>query len=189
MGLPAIDVNRRAADGRVRSHAPFDGCRINKRFEARSGLAVSLHSVIELVGEKIVAADHGDHLAGLGVDCHHRALHAGNLIQLDFHLAILLIKLFDDELGEITGLELTARRAMPPAHICSADSCCVITEANCCFVAALIDFHHQPHQVAARHVVAAIPIRIFVAGQLLWCRRAAVRRSRNRLIRRMPTSV
>ena len=189
MGLPAADTDWGAADGRVWSHAPFDRRRINKRFEARSGLAVSLHRVIELVSEKVVAAHHGDHLAGFGVDGHHRALHAGNLIQLDFHLAVLLINVFDDELGEITGLELTARRAMSPTHICSGDSGCVITEASCGFVAALVYFRHQPHQVAAGHVVAAIPIRVFVAGQFLWCRHATVRRSRNRLIRRMPTGV
>src|SRR5436190_22889577 len=116
MWLPTIDVDRRAADGSVRGHAPFNRGTIDERFESRAGLPVSLHRVIEFVGQKIIATDHGHDFAGVRIDGHHRSLHRGDLVELYFELVALLIDFLYDELGEITGLELGAGSAMPPAH-------------------------------------------------------------------------
>ena len=77
--LPTVDVDGGAADGRVRRHAPFDRRAVNERLERRTSLAISLVRVVEFVREKIVAADHRYDLAGLRIQSHQRALHAGNL--------------------------------------------------------------------------------------------------------------
>ncbi len=79
MRLPTVDVDGGATDGRVRRHAPFDRRAVNERLERRTRLAIRLVGVVEFVRQKIVAADHRNDLAGLRVQGHHRALHAGNL--------------------------------------------------------------------------------------------------------------
>ncbi len=167
MRLPAINIDGRAAYCRVRSHAPFDCRSVDERFERRSGLPISLDGIVEFVGQKIIAADHGDDLAGLGVECHHRALYPRNLIQLDLQTTGLLIHLSDDELREVPGLKLVARLALAPAHVRAVDGRGVITKTDGGFVFALIDFGDQAHQVTSRRVIVAVPVGIFVAGQFL----------------------
>src|ERR1051326_5564416 len=86
--LPVADADRSAADGRVWCHPPLNRRRVDEWFEAGTGLTISLNRVVEFVGVEVVAADHRDDLAGLGVERHHRALHRWNLRKLDFPTAI-----------------------------------------------------------------------------------------------------
>ena len=58
------------------------------------------YTTFEFIRKKVVATDHSDYLAGPGIQGHHRALHAGNLIQLNFQSMGLLVNFFDDELRE-----------------------------------------------------------------------------------------
>ena len=96
--LPSIDIDRRAADSRVRCHAPFDRGAVDVWLERGTSLAISLHRVVEFVSLKIVTADHGDHLAGVRIDRHHRAFDCRHLVEFDFQAMRFLIDFFDDEL-------------------------------------------------------------------------------------------
>src|SRR5678816_500772 len=71
--LPVTNTNWRAADGRIRSHSPFNSGSIDKRLEARACLPVSLNGVVEFVGIEIVAADHANDFTSLCIERHHCA--------------------------------------------------------------------------------------------------------------------
>ena len=100
-----------------------------------------------------------------------------------------LIGFLNFKIGKITRLEFGARRALAPSHISAGNRCGVITETHRGFVAGLIDLHHQAHQVTARNIFVAVPIRIFVTSEFLWRRHAAVGRGGNCFVRRAPAAV
>src|ERR1700730_652618 len=104
-------------------------------------------------------------------------------------MAALLVELLDFELSQIAGFEFSARRTLAPAHVGASDGRRVVSEANSGLVPATVNLSHQARQVTARSVFIAIPIRIFVAGQLLGRGHATVGRGGNRFVRRTPTAV
>ncbi len=120
MRLPTVDANARATYGRVRCHAPLDGRGINEGFESGARLAIRLEGIVELVRQKVIAADHRNDFAGLRVQGHHRALHGGDLDQLDLQMMSFLINLFDFELSQIARFEFSTGRALAPTHPVSA---------------------------------------------------------------------
>ena len=95
MWLPIADADRRAADSRVRCHAPLNRRGVDERLEARASLTIGLSGVVEFVRVEIVTTDHSDDLTGLSVERHHRALHSGHLRQFNFQATILLVDFLD----------------------------------------------------------------------------------------------
>ncbi len=183
VGLPVTDFDRRAADGRLRRHAPLDRGGVNERFECRTGLTISLHAVVEFVRKEIVATLHRYDLAGLRIERHQRAFNSGNLIKLNFQPARFLIDTFDYELGKIARLEFAARRAAAPAHVGARYRRRVIAKANRGIRG---DLHHQAFDVTAFDVFVAIPVGILVAVQFLLRWNSILRRGGNRFVRRSP---
>src|SRR6266852_2929741 len=94
-------------------------------------------------------------------------------------MAGLLVELLNFELSQIAGFEFGARRTLAPTHVGTGDGSSVVSEANSRLVLATVDLGYQTHQITARRIIVSIPIRIFVAGQFLRSRYAAIRRSRN----------
>src|SRR5215510_10680399 len=106
MWLPVSDLDRRATDRRIRSHSPFNSGSVNEWLEAGPGLSISLGRVIELIRVEVVTTHHCDDLTGLGVEGDHCALDRGNLGQLDFQPAVLLVDFFDFKLRQVAVLKL-----------------------------------------------------------------------------------
>src|SRR5260370_42666787 len=99
-------------------------------------------------------------------------------------MAGLLIELLDFELSQIAVFEFGARGTLAPAHVSASHGRRVVSKANSGLVPAMVNLSHQTHQVTARSVFIAVPIRIFVAGQLLIRGHATVDSGRNRFVRR-----
>src|SRR5690242_4887977 len=130
MRLPVADAYWRAADGSVRSHAPFDCGRIDEGFEARTSLSIRLNRIVEFVGIEVIATNHRDDFTRLRIERHHRALHGRNLREFNFQTPVLLVNFLDLKLREMTVLEFTARLPLAPTHVGSGQSCSEVSEAH-----------------------------------------------------------
>src|SRR6185436_6052510 len=117
MWLPVADADRCAADGCIGSHPPLNGGGVDKWFEARTGLTISLDGVVEFICVEVVPTNHRHNLTVLCVESHHRSLYSGNLRKLNFQSTILLIDFLNLKLAKVTVLEFILRLTMTPTHI------------------------------------------------------------------------
>src|SRR5690606_33697750 len=160
--LPPAAFDRSSADEHIRRHSVFYGSRVDKWFVSRSCLPEALSRIVELVRLEIIAADHCDDLAVLGVDRDDGCLNFRHLREFDLKSLILIINRFYEELREKSRFQFLFWPLAAPPHVCSADYRSIPAESNTYLIGISILRYHQSLYVLAFLVFVPVPVGMLI---------------------------
>ena len=143
----------------------IERCGIDERLESRTGLAESLYGPVELATRVVVAAYHGAHVAGVGVESQKRALGIRILVQRHFEGAPRRYDLLDFHQHDVAGVKAGGRPAARPRETRRGENCFRGADAQAQVVRGRTDDQRFHARTASRAPLRQCPLLLLEKGR------------------------